>query len=193
MNCRDNNRLKKGVFNALMALKPSIIVLTEYVVKDGDHQHADLCDRLETAGFYHELSDATTGNRVLIASSMQLHRGSTVAPPSIPFAAANYLHVTMQTLDVVGLRVPYFDNSKTWKDAKIAYDQWFETNLKSLLALDKPLIAIGPLSYINPERLDDSYNATLFRDVIDAGWLISRLSERTEQLVAREESFTHAR
>jgi hypothetical protein len=62
-----------------------------------------------------------------------------------------------------------------------------------LLALDKPLIAIGPLSYINPERLDDSYNATLFRDVIDAGWLISRLSERTEQLVAREESFTHAR
>jgi hypothetical protein len=157
----------------LMALKPSIIVLTEYVVKDGDQQHADLCDCLETAGFNYKLSDAITGNRVLIASNMQMHRGSTAAPPSIPFAAANYLHVNMPTLDIVGLRVPFFDNSKTWKDAKSAYDQWFETNIKLLLALDKPLIAIGPLSYINPERLDDSYNATLFRDVIDAGWLIS--------------------
>lgn len=99
--------IPRGISEAIGALTPDLVVLTEYVPSSS---HAGFTSALETFGLLHThiSAEAPKENRVLILSRWPLVHGDIHAPPIAPSVPSNALHVDVpdQGVALLGLRIP---------------------------------------------------------------------------------------
>lgn len=99
--------IPRGLGEAIGALAPDLVALTEYVPSAS---HEDFTDILGTIGLAHIRisADVPKENRVLIASRWPLVEGNIHAPAIAPSVPSNALHVRVpeRGIDLLGLRIP---------------------------------------------------------------------------------------
>ena len=131
--------IASGVAEAITALAPDVIVLTEYVAHDS---HNSFFDQLAEYGLRHLLvSDfVPNNNRVLVASRYGLAQGSIRGPAFHESVPSNTLHVVLPTegFDLLGLRMP--DLTKHPKLRRAWWD-WLEVTAAGVV--DRPFAIAG--------------------------------------------------
>lgn len=124
---------------AIGALAPDVIVLTEYVT--GLYEDS-LLHSLGLIGLEHALTTPRTPgeNQVLIASRTPLEAGGIRAPAISPSTPSNALHVKLivEGMDVLGIRIP--DYSKQPRLRRACWD-WIETVARA--ARERPFVMLG--------------------------------------------------
>lgn len=157
-------RIPAAVVDALAALEPDLVVLTEYVHGPA---RASFLEALAGAGLgHHALSVPTPGeNHVLIAARAPLERGDILAPSIAPAVPSNALHVRSAALgvDVLGMRLP--DYSRAPATRRACWD-WILATADA--AKDRPFVILGDLN------TDPAYPRSRCGDrivmLVDQGW-----------------------
>ena len=152
---------------AIAALLPDVIVLTEYV--HGLTRFA-FHAKLAELGFCNLLmSDWRKGeNQVLIASRTALEAGPIRAPEIAPSVPSNALHVRLpvESLEILGIRVP--DYSKAPKIKRACWDWILQTAGD---VRDRPFIIIGDFN------TDPKYSRNRCGDrigmLVDSAWQLA--------------------
>ena len=156
-----------GLGEAIGALAPDLVVLTEYVPSNS---HGSFIGALGTIGLLHTAIsvDVPKENRVLIASRWSLVDGDIHTPAIAPSVPSNLLHVHVPDggFDVLGLRIP--DYSKQPAIRRKCWD-WLLSTARTMA--ERPLVIIGDLN-------------------TDPRYTSARCGDRIGQLV--DAGFTHA-
>jgi hypothetical protein len=149
---------------AIGALDPDVIVLTEYV--HGPSRagfHASLVQH----GFCHLLMSERTPreNQVLIAARSALEAGPIFAPAIAPSVPSNALHVRLPQdgLEILGVRVP--DYSKALKTKRACWDWILQTAKK---VHDRPFVIIGDFN-TDPKYPPSECGDRIGR-LVESGW-----------------------
>jgi endonuclease/exonuclease/phosphatase family metal-dependent hydrolase len=131
-----------GLGEAIGAMAPDLVVLTEYVPSDS---HAGFLSALGTFGLLHTCISgaAPKENRVLIASRWPLEDGDIHTPPIAPSVPSNALHVYVPDREValLGIRIP--DYSKEPALRRRCWD-WLLDTARTMAA--RPFIIVGDLN-----------------------------------------------
>lgn len=147
-----------AVAEALIALEPDWLVLTEYVAHDS---HTAFIDRLADFGIRYACvsDDAPRQNRVVIASRWEIHPG-TIRLAIDEAVPSNVLHVVAPTcgMEAFGLRLPDYS-----KRPAIRRAWWTWLAATAGTAVDRPFILAGDFN-------------------TDASYPKARCGERLEQL-----------
>jgi hypothetical protein len=162
---RKRSEIPTSIPHAILSLDSDVVVLTEYV--EGPC-HAAFCECLSAGGLQVQMiTPSGKHNQVLIASRLTAGRGAIVPPSSLLNAASNWLHVHLaeQALEIVGVRVPYYESAKDWDP----YWDWFETAVPPLLLT--PTVIIGDLN-CDPQRSCDP--GLKGRGSKSVGWLVGK-------------------
>jgi len=148
------------VAEALLALEPDWLILTEYVEHDS---HLSFFNCLAESGIRHKLvSDyVPKNNRVVVASRSEIIPGAIRGPAIGESVPSNILHVASPAgdIDVLGVRLPDYSKQPA---IRRAWWDWFETTAASLV--DRPTIIAGDFN-------------------TDAGYSKARCGDRLERLV----------
>jgi endonuclease/exonuclease/phosphatase family metal-dependent hydrolase len=132
-------KIPEQLAEAIAALVPDVIVLTEYV--DGPTRsafHASLAQQGFDSLLISERRPCE--NQVLMASRTPLEAGPIRAPEIAPSVPSNVLHVCLRDegIEILGIRVP--DYSKDPKTKRTCWD-WIIETAKSVR--DRPFVMIG--------------------------------------------------
>jgi endonuclease/exonuclease/phosphatase family metal-dependent hydrolase len=153
--------------DAIEALAPDLLVLTEYV---RGPSHPSFLSRLAGLGLGHTLiSPETRGqNSVMIASRRPLAPGCISAPPIAPALPYNFLHVELPEdgFQVMGIRIP--DYSRQSRIRKVCWD-W----LCSLAAevVSSPTVMIGDFN--SDPNYSKSRCGDRFAQLVTDGWQLA--------------------
>jgi hypothetical protein len=158
-------RIPKGVLEVIGAVSPDVLVLTEYV--HGSTRDEFIGGLLDLGYETPSMSECGTGgNQVLIACRQPSIAGH-IQPPTLTTAArTNFLHrrLTELSLDVIGLRAPYY------KTAKERDDYWVQ--LEDCMTAARPLNAVF-IGDLNWPRSDQSTGRGLsMRRVMSQGFTV---------------------
>jgi len=149
-----------GVAEALLALEPDWLVLTEYVAHES---HETFFDRLATAGIHYVCvsEHSAKNNRVVIASRRPLVPGAIQAPAVDEAMPSNALHVACPAdgIEILGVRLP--DYSK-YPPLRRGWWDWLTMTADSVV--DRPFIIAGDFN-------------------TDAGYPVARCGDRLQRLV----------
>jgi exonuclease III len=144
---------------AIVSLDPDVVVLTEYVQSEQPYGHDFLCEGLrdgglafvqvspQTAAHHDGQTSRRASNQVIVASRSRTEPGGPLEPEPTPFAASNYLHVMIPSVDahLIGLRVPSYDKRSDLR----AYWEWFEARVEA--SVRQRMVIIGDLN-ANPKE-----------------------------------------
>ena len=160
--------LAVGLIDAIEWLNPDVLVLNEFV--DGPTRQT-LYYGLERLGLSSRLLSERMGrhNQVLIASRRPLVPGS-MRGPDIPGGAgeSNFLHVHLDGLELVGVRVPAYKSSVE----RHAY--WTMLSEQITETADRHIVWIGDLN-ADPDR-PRYIGGRFLRGLEDSGWQLPRPS-----------------
>lgn len=170
-----------AVAEALAALAPDVIVLTEYVAHES---HASFFALLADHGLPHVLVSefVAANNRVLIASRWELEAGCIRAPALNVAIPSNVLHVVMPTpgFSLLGVRMPDFGKLPA---IRRAWWDWLERTAVGVA--DSPSIMAGDFN------TDTSYPKARCGDrpgrLVQAGWQHAAPAEGSSYFTLRGE------
>lgn len=153
-----------AVAEALVALAPDVVVLTEYVAHES---HASFFALLAGHGLPHVLVSefVAANNRVLIAGRWKFEAGSIRAPALNEAMPSNALHAGIPTLGIsmLGLRMPDFSKLPA---TRRAWWDWLERTAADVA--DRPFLIAGDFN------TDTSYPKARCGDrpgrLVQAGW-----------------------
>ena len=152
---------------AIRALGPDLIVLTEYV---RGPSHDSFLDRLSDMGMSNVLMapEVHGENSILIASQRHLVRGEIIAPPIAPSVPYNFLHAELpdDDLQVIGIRVP--DYSRKPRIRRACWD-WLSSVAFDVIS--SPTIIIGDLN--SDPRYPKSHCGDRFAKLVESGWQLA--------------------
>jgi endonuclease/exonuclease/phosphatase family metal-dependent hydrolase len=136
-----------GVLEVIAAVRPDVLVLTEYV--DGGNRKAFISG-LEALGYKKPLAstNAHGHNQVLIACQVRHDRGHIEAPTYTTSASSNFLHCHLPDtgLHVIGVRAPYY------KMAAERDRYWEQLEQAILAGRNLDAAVIGDLNWQRRER-----------------------------------------
>ena len=158
-------RLPAAFVDTVKALLPDVLVLNEYV--HGDSRR-EMVANLHTIGLKHySVSEHIGGqNQVLIASRLPQSLGDLAAPVTSAAATANFLHVVLPNIEIVGMRAPMFKSSAL----QAAYWQDMENLIQG--TKDRRIVFIGDVNCDpdKPKRL----GGLALKRLRDTGWQIPK-------------------
>jgi endonuclease/exonuclease/phosphatase family metal-dependent hydrolase len=161
-------RIPRAAIDALVALAPDVLVLTEYVPGP---DHARAVADLREAGFtnIHITDRVERQNQVLLATRSPSHVGDTTPPSSRHQVPPNLLHAVIDTprLHVIGLRIPMFVRGDTQGEHE--YREWLRAQAPTWGR--QPTVVIGDLN-ADP-AIARSWRARLLASYADDGWSIA--------------------
>ncbi len=135
-------RIPDGVLEVIQAVRPDVLVLTEYV---HGSSRAEFLAGLVDIGYRTPAisKKAPRENQVLLASREAMTDGDIPAPTYTTAASTNFLHQRLpgSGLDVIGFRAPYYDKTEE-RDA-------YWAQLEQCMVAARPLNAvfIGDLNW----------------------------------------------
>ena len=159
----------QGLHKAIFAINPDVVILTEYLTT-GD-KHIKFAGYLRDSGGYLDSRVSTKDtehsrfkpkrpatkskrlprpgeqNRVAIFSKFPLKSGCKPPNDHILSARSNYLHVRLNEFDIdlVGLRVPFYNTSTFEKEDRSLYVPWLKDALSPLAR--RRTVVIGDLNF----------------------------------------------
>lgn len=152
---------------AIKALEPDLLVLTEYV---RGPSHRSFLSSLAEFGLIHTLiSPEVRGqNSVIIASRRPLAPGRIYAPPIAPALPHNFLHVELPEdgLQVIGIRIP--DYSRQSSIRKACWD-WLCSRAAELV--HTPIVMIGDFN--SDPNYSKSRCGDRFAQLVADGWQLA--------------------
>lgn len=135
-------RIPVGVLEVIQAVRPDVLVLTEYV---HGSSRTDFLAGLVDLGYRAPAisKKAPRENQVLIASLESMTDGNLPVPTYTTAASTNFLHQRLPAsgLDVIGLRAPYYDKP----EERDAY--WAQVEQSMVAARPLNAVFVGDLNW----------------------------------------------
>lgn len=160
--------LAAGLIDAIECLNPDVLVLNEFV--DGPTRQT-LYHGLERLGLSSRLLSERVGrhNQVLVASRRPLFPGL-MRGPNMPggAGASNFLHVHLEGLELVGLRVP------AYKSSVERHGYWTLLSEQITQTEDRRIVWIGDLN-ADPDK-PRYIGGRFLRELENSGWQLPRPS-----------------
>lgn len=155
--------IPSALVTVVKALKADVLVLNEYVHAES---RLKMIAELHTIGLTaHNLSKHIfRQNQVLIASRSSQSIGDLNAPATTDAARANFLHVILEDIEIVGMRAPMF------KTAALREKYWKEMEKLIESTKERRIIFIGDMN-CDPECPSKPGGSVLNR-LRDSGWKI---------------------
>ena len=160
--------IPKGVVPVIEAVKPDVLVLTEYVDRG---KRAEFLYALQRAGYLHvrQTDPAKGQNQVLIASQVEQEDRQLAAPEVDEAAATNFLHrfLPSKRLHVVGFRVPHYQSEKPVRPEKLV-KYWRQFTRMALGLASQKVVFIGDFN-VGKSKADAAGQKAL-RTLVKAGY-----------------------
>lgn len=161
-------KLPVGVAKVIEAVRPDVLVLTEWVDRGRRVEFLHRCSR-SGYGCVTQTEAASRQNQVLVASVVEHEDGELVAPDVDEAAAANFRHVFLPSkrLHVVGLRVPHYQSARPVDPGKLA-SYWRQFTKRALGMASQKVVFIGDFN-VGDGRFDAAGRAALTK-LVKAGY-----------------------
>ncbi len=159
---------------ALVSLEADVVFLSEYYRSES--QQVDEDTQLERAGFKVKRTPESAShykegnNQILVAARQSITLEQSAADKAPDYALDNYCHITLSGVDLIGLRIPAYDEgTKAEIEAQNeAHWEWLDRTLKPLVSGRS--IVLGDMNR-DPDSVKQS---VFFTRMKDAGWQTKR-------------------
>lgn len=161
-------KIPKGVLPVIEAVKPDVLVLTEWVDRG---KRSDFLHGLARLGYAQvtQTEPASGQNQVLVASVVEHEEVELLAPGVSEAAATNFQHVFLPStrLHVVGFRVPHYQSERPVRPENLER-YWRQFTRMALGMMSHKAVFIGDFN-VGTGKFDGPGQAAL-RKLVKAGY-----------------------